>query len=442
MNAQIGAKVTEYRFPRNPHPTPVAELPALVEIITKLDCDVARQLASIQAQLFTGHVGGSLNQAVETLQNHVAQQAETPGGLLGQFAQHVQETGGNNLANSGLRLAKQRSNWREERVKEKELSLERHCGMKSLPMVIPSQTNMAISDRFNKAALGFADATTGAFKRRNQINEKHPLMDYATDSQVVLKSLAETVLRDRIQKNAPADADELKAIVNTTYNQINNTGAVMDIHFSENNPFRKLNRRLKMPEEKLLIEGPTVTTTVTKVTKPSESVSERHLFEAEPFPTAHADVHAVRLVMSFMQSLFHTNVMETRDKPNDRDHGLDIVSNTGVAQVKAQFSSSISETLMSSFHSQATVRRPDKKTLLYFAPSFTGEAREFAELTKISLFVLDKSGNIKPSNDAAIKICEDADAQERSDLQRMRTRANSRVLKELDLGSASRRAKK
>ena len=50
--------------------------------------------------------------------------------------------------------------------------------------------------------------------------------------------------------------------------------------------------------------------------------------------------------------------------------------------------------------------------------------------------------NIKPSNDAAIKICEDADAREDRDMQRMRTRAKSRVLKELDLGSASRRATK
>ena len=49
-------------------------LPVLVEIVSKLDCDVARVLSSIQANLLVGYAGGNDQLAVDTIANRFVQE--------------------------------------------------------------------------------------------------------------------------------------------------------------------------------------------------------------------------------------------------------------------------------------------------------------------------------------------------------------------------------
>ena len=379
----------------------MAELPALVEIITKLDCDVARQLAALQAQLFTGHVGGSLNQAVETLQNHVAQQAEAPGGLLGQFAQHVQETGGNDAALLTSEIL-DRLEWRKQRDILGELYNER----KQLQYGIGCGVNgvRKTSDDVNGAVCGFKDKSTREWLKENAPKCRKVLNDLLPPEHQDLKKVLEVALCKSLEKCKTREefVNKAETIIASYYT----CAEVSGMHFTApdgNNPFLGENRRLKLPGEPV---------TVRKTKRATIDLPEEWLLTDIPtfVPTAcdfskganEVARWAEQLCLGHMKSLGFCDAVSTGDV-NAADMGIDVVSRIAVAQVKANFlSGPCSFAKMAQFIGSSGANTPHNgKHRVFYCTKMSQDALEFASRASVAVFHFDKSGNTTCGNQCA-----------------------------------------
>ena len=144
--------------------------------------------------------------------------------------------------------------------------------------------------------------------------------------------------------------------------------------------------------------------------------SARKAFAPLPFPdftkvsSAAFDGHAEKLAASFMRWLGYGDA-QTNGGVHTPDRGIDVVSKKGVAQVKANFRSTVKRAALAQLVGDASVERFKTKDLLFFAVSYAPDATSFAQEQAgrpIMLFTFDSDGVVKPHNAAAQKRCQAA----------------------------------
>ncbi len=172
--------------------TPVATLPDLIEIVTKLDCGVARELASISARLFVGHVGGDLRQALENLANHSGQKRlleEDPESMVAQFGKHADDTGGNGVGDVSF----SREKWNKWRNNSSVSYNKRRCVQLKLGSGVQGVNKT--TNKVNGAILGFDEETTTTteFIKSKKLSRPSPI-DYFSEKELLLREMTESAL--------------------------------------------------------------------------------------------------------------------------------------------------------------------------------------------------------------------------------------------------------
>lgn len=176
--------------------TPVVTLPVLVEIVTKLDCVVARTLSAIQAKLLVGYAGGNDQLAVDTIANRFVQEHRKD--AAGEYVEH---TGGNKLTG----LAKDRLEWIEKRYDGAIAHTKRVKVQRFLKSKLEDITK--VSNMVNGAILGYDANVIQTVDFLKQKNVKRPCpQDVMTTGELALRTYTEdATANEGIKKETPAE---------------------------------------------------------------------------------------------------------------------------------------------------------------------------------------------------------------------------------------------
>ena len=237
-------KVIQHKFPgRGQRSTPAATIDNVVYILSRLPGEVGQKLAALGASTTTGLIGGDLRLAEATLDARVEQErmaAEDPTNPLRLFGEKAEAEGG---ADKELR---QRLEWRklrdEQKCTNRELTdAQRDIGGGGIHY-------SKVQNLLNVGAMGFKEANTTEFKKNHNISKSHPLPDFMTSEQLAARKLMELVNKRKFESCTSGDQ---------AVNEATNTNkafmpvfAEQGIHNGPENPFKKVNRKLKLMSEK------------------------------------------------------------------------------------------------------------------------------------------------------------------------------------------------
>ena len=237
---------------RGQRPTPSATVDNLVYILSQLNSAIGRKLAEVGAQTTTGLIGGDLRLAAAVADNRSRQEelaATDPTNPLRLFGIHTEATGGADpSASEALRA---RLEWR--RVREEEKKTNRELTDMQKQQGVGGFYYAQVQNCLNKGALGFEETTTSDFKRKHGIQVTDALADYMDDEQLTARKLLELVNRRKFAK-----CDTGRKMVDEAYATNEAFSPVFreqGIHIGPENPFVKVNRRVKLLEERVTKQG-------------------------------------------------------------------------------------------------------------------------------------------------------------------------------------------